>query len=316
VGRPEGARSGPAGTTVRPDVSAVPKSTLEQVLLALFITVPLLAVAAAVPVAWGWGLGWHDIVITAVLYAITGFGITVGYHRHFTHGSFKAVRPLRVALAVAGSLAIEMSPIDWVAAHRRHHKYSDQLADPHSPWRFGHDGRGLAKGFLHAHVGWLFARYRTDPEKFCPDLRADPDVAAVSARFQWLVAVSVLIAPLAGGLWSMSWTGALTALFWGSLVRIALLHHVTFSINSVCHVIGQRPFETRDRSRNVWWLAIPSLGESWHNLHHADPTSARHGVLPGQLDPSAALIRLFERLGWAYDVRWPTPERIAARQRP
>ncbi|OHV53221.1 acyl-CoA desaturase [Frankia sp. B2] len=305
--------TGPRRST-RPDVADQSKTLGEQVLLAFFIVVPLLALLAAVPLAWGWGLGWHDLVIGAVMYLITGFGVTVGYHRLFTHGSFRTGRPLRIILAVAGSLAIEMGVTDWVAAHRRHHKYSDQAADPHSPWRFGHHGRGLAKGFLHAHVGWLFHPERTAPETFCPDLLADRDIAAISARFPWLVAASVLLPPLVGGLWSMSWAGAATALFWGALVRIALLHHVTFSINSICHTIGTRPFAARDRSSNVWWLAIPSLGESWHNLHHADPTSARHGVLPGQIDPSAALIRLFEKLGWAHDVRWPTAKRIAARR--
>ncbi len=303
-----------ASPPARPDVAADLKTPLEQAILLLFLTIPLLAVIAAVPVAWGHGLGWHDVIIGGVMYLVSGFGITVGYHRLFTHGSFKTGRPLRIALALAGSLAVEMSVTDWVAAHRRHHKYSDGDGDPHSPWRFGRDTTGVAKGFLHAHVGWLFNRERTAPERFCPDLLADRDIAAVSAAFPWCVAASVLIPPLAGGLWSMSWTGAVTALFWGSLVRIALLHHVTFSINSICHLIGERPFTTRDQSRNVWWLAVPSLGESWHNLHHADPTSARHGVLPGQLDPSAALIRGFERLGWAHDVRWPTAERIAARQ--
>jgi stearoyl-CoA desaturase (Delta-9 desaturase) len=296
------------------DLDPRPKSATEQALLATFIVVPLLALVAAVPLAWGHVLGWHDVVIAFVMYVIAGLGVTVGYHRHFTHGSFKAKRPLRIALALAGSMSIEMSPIDWVAAHRRHHKYSDRDGDPHSPWRYGTGFGALTKGLLHSHVGWLFAKQRTSAARFCPDLVADPDISRISRAFPLLVATSLLIPPLAGGLWTMSWTGAATAFFWGSLVRIALLHHVTFSINSICHVVGNEPFETRDQSRNVWWLAIPSFGESWHNLHHAAPTSARHGVLEGQLDSSARVIWILEKLGWAYDVRWLKPEQLAAKR--
>ncbi|ABW13575.1 Stearoyl-CoA 9-desaturase [Parafrankia sp. EAN1pec] len=304
----------PRAAGAAPELDPRPKSRAEQILLALFLGGPLLAVALAVPFAWGWGLSWHDVVIGAVMYVIGGLGITVGYHRHFTHGAFKARRGLRIALALAGSMAIEMSVIDWVAAHRRHHRFSDRDGDPHSPWRFGPGTRSLARGLLHAHVGWLFAPRRTNAQRYCPDLLADRDIRRISDRFGWLVAVSMLLPPLVGGLWAGSWTGALTAFFWASLVRVFLLHHVTFSINSICHVLGATPFATRDHSGNVWWLAVPSFGEAWHNLHHADPTSARHGVLRGQIDLSAGLIAVFERLGWAHDVRWPDSERIAAKR--
>lgn len=297
-----------------PAVEDQPKGTLEQALLYVFVIVPFAAVIAAIPVAWGWGLGWHDVVIGAVFYLVSGLGVTVGYHRHFTHGSFKAVRPLRVALAVAGSLAIEMPVINWVAEHRRHHKYADKEGDPHSPWRFGDDAKALTKGLFFAHVGWLFGVTRSSREKYAPDLMADAPIRRISAGFPGLVGVSLLGPPLIGGLWGMSWQGAATAFFWATLVRIGLLHHVTWSVNSICHMWGEEQFKSRDKSRNVWWLAILSFGESWHNLHHADPTCARHGVLKGQIDISARVIRLFERLGWAYKVRWPNESRLAKRR--
>ncbi|MDQ3104082.1 MAG: fatty acid desaturase, partial [Actinomycetota bacterium] len=195
-----------------------------------------------------------------------------------------------------------------------HHKFSDRDGDPHSPWRYGETIPALAKGFAYAHVGWLFDVEQTPQRRYAPDLMKDPDILKVSRAFPLWVAVSMLTPALIGGLWSMSWQGALTAFFWATLVRVSLLHHVTWSINSICHTVGEQPFKSRDRSGNVWWLALPSFGESWHNLHHADPTCARHGVLPGQIDTSARVIWAIEKLGWASDVRWPVPERIAAKR--
>jgi stearoyl-CoA desaturase (delta-9 desaturase) len=173
---------------------------------------------------------------------------------------------------------------------------------------------GLTKGLFHAHVGWLFDTEQTDQKRFVPDLLADKDIARVARQFPTLVAVSLLTPALLGGLLTLSWTGALTAFFWASIIRVGLLHHITWSINSICHTWGSRPFVTKDRAVNVWWLAAVSGGESWHNLHHADPTCARHGVDKGQLDSSARVIWLFEKAGWAWDVRWPKPERLAARR--
>jgi stearoyl-CoA desaturase (delta-9 desaturase) len=286
----------------------------QRLVLALFVAIPTLALPAGVLVAWGWGLGWHDVVIAAVFYVVTGFGITAGFHRHFTHASFRARTGLRVALPVAGSMAIEGPVIRWVADHRKHHQFSDRDGDPHSPWRFGTAPAAVAKGLVWAHVGWLFDQAQAPQHRYAPDLLADRPVRVVSRTFPLWVAVSLLAPPLIGGLWSMSWPAAASAFFWGSLVRIGLLHHVTWSVNSICHVFGKQQFASRDRSTNVWWLALPSLGESWHNLHHAEPTSARHGVLRGQVDPSARLIRVWERLGWASDVRWPDPVRLAAKR--
>ncbi|WP_028934702.1 acyl-CoA desaturase [Pseudonocardia spinosispora] len=301
--------------TARPELEPEPKSKVEQVLLPVFVVLPFLAVLAAVPLAWGAGwLGWSDVIIFTVFYLISGFGVTIGFHRYFTHGSFKAKRPLRIALALAGSISLEMSVTDWVATHRRHHKFSDLEGDPHSPWRYGTDWKALTKGLFFAHVGWLFTDERTNRAKYAPDLVADKDIERIHKFFPLLVAGSMIVPALLGGLFTLSWFGMLTGFFWGFLVRVSLLHHVTWSINSVCHVFGNEDFSTRDKSRNVWWLAIPSFGESWHNLHHADPTCARHGVLKGQLDSSARVIRWFEQLGWASNVRWPNEERLAAKR--
>ena len=290
------------------------KKTWEQVALGIFVAVPFVALVAAIPVAWGWGLSWTDLVLATVFYLVSGFGITVGFHRYLTHGAFKAKRPLRVGLALAGSLAIEGPVIRWVADHRKHHAFSDREGDPHCPWRYGEDVWALTKGLGYAHVGWLFDVEQTNQAKYAPDLLRDRDIVRVSRAFPWIVAFSLLAPAVLGGLLTWSWQGAVTAFFWAGLVRVGLLHHVTWSINSMCHVYGAKPFVTRDRSGNVSWLAVPSLGESWHNLHHADPTAARHGVLRGQIDPSAVLIRGFEKAGWAYDVRWPSAERLASRR--
>jgi stearoyl-CoA desaturase (delta-9 desaturase) len=290
------------------------KARWEQYALALFIVVPLAALLSSGFVLWGHGLSWVDVVIAVVFYAVSGHGITIGFHRYLTHGSFKAPRPLRVALAVAGSMAIEGPPTRWVADHRRHHAYSDADGDPHSPWRYGSSVRGLTRGLWHAHVGWLFDVEQTDQHRFTPDLLADRDIARVSRLFPVIVTGSMVLPAVLGGLITWSWAGALTAFFWGALVRVALLHHVTWSVNSICHTWGNRPFVTTDRSVNVGWLAAISMGESWHNLHHADPTCARHGVDKGQVDSSARVIAWFERLRWARDVRWPRPERLAARR--
>ncbi len=313
-----------AVTGIRPDRAAgrpgplpefdEPRGNFERVLIAVFVGAPMLALLAAIPAAWGWGLGWHDVIIAAVFYGVSGIGISVGFHRYFTHSAFKANRAVKIALAIAGSLAIEGPVLDWVADHRRHHKYSDKDGDPHSPWRFGDDWRALTKGMIWAHMGWLFDPEKTSHQKFCPDWLADDDIRAVSRWFPGLVAFSLLAPALIGGLWSMSWQGAVTAFFWASLVRISFLNHVTWSINSVCHSFGSRDFQVRGKSRNVAWLAVLSFGESYHNLHHADPTCARFGALRGQLDPGARVIWLAEKLGWAWDVRWPDEARLGPKK--
>jgi stearoyl-CoA desaturase (delta-9 desaturase) len=287
------------------------RSRVEQLLVIAFVVIPLSALIVAIPLAWGWGLNWVDAGMAMGMYVITALGVTVGFHRHFTHSSFKANRPLRIALAVAGNLSFQGTTTMWVADHRRHHAFSDRDGDPHSPWRFGSSPAALAKGFYHAHLGWLFDRNLTNRERFAPDLIADRDVQRVDGQFIWWALASLALPAIVGGVATLSWWGAITGLFWGGLVRIGVLHHVTWSINSICHMFGERPFAARDRSANFWPLAILSMGESWHNLHHADPTCARHGVQRGQIDISARVIWLFEKAGWATNVRWPTQRRLA-----
>ncbi|WP_420807875.1 acyl-CoA desaturase [Amycolatopsis antarctica] len=282
----------------------------ELVTIRLFLVIPFLGLVTLAVFVWGWGLTWLDLGIAVVMYVVSTLGVTVGYHRYFTHGAFKANRPLRIGLAVAGGLAAQGPVIGWVADHRRHHAFSDREGDPHSPWLFGTSPAALVHGFWHAHLGWLFGRDKTNVARFAPDLAADRDIRAVDRLFPLWVAASVLLPAALGGLIGWSWWAALTGFLWGGLARISLQHHVTWSVNSICHLVGSRPFINRDRSANFWPLALLSMGESWHNSHHADPTCARHGVLPRQVDVSALVIRLFERLGWATRVRWPTPHRL------
>ncbi|WP_328608185.1 acyl-CoA desaturase [Amycolatopsis sp. NBC_00345] len=300
-------------STVKPLISGR-RGSAEMIVLKTFLLVPFAALVAAVPLLWGWGLTWVDVALAAVFYTFGTLGVTVGYHRYFTHGAFKAPRALRIALAVAGSMAVQGSVIFWVASHRRHHAFADREGDPHSPWLFGTSPSALLRGFWHAHMGWMFQREVTNADRFAPDLVGDRDLRVVN-RFFWLwITLSLLLPAALGGLVSWSWWGAVTGFFWAGLVRIAFLHHVSWSVNSVCHLIGERPFASRDKAANFWPLAILSMGESWHNSHHADPTCARHGVLRGQVDVSARVIWVFERLGWATDVRWPRAERLEAKR--
>jgi stearoyl-CoA desaturase (delta-9 desaturase) len=289
-----------------------PRGLVPQVGTYLFILGPFVALLAAIPLTWGWGLGWLDLVLAAAFYVLTCLGVTVGFHRYFTHRAFKAGRPMRVALAIAGSMALQGPITHWVADHRRHHAFSDRDGDPHSPWAFGTSPFALVRGFWHAHMGWLFDRNLSNAERFAPDLLADKDIARVHRQFGLWTAVTLLAPAAIGGLVTWSWVGAVTAFFWAGLVRVSFLHHVTWSVNSICHMVGSRPFAARDRSANFWPLAILSMGESWHNLHHADPTCARHGVKRGQIDISARLIWLLEKLGWVHDVRWPTAKRLVS----
>jgi stearoyl-CoA desaturase (Delta-9 desaturase) len=282
-----------------------------SVVVKLLVFVPLLALLAAVPLAWGWGLSWVDVGLAVLFYFVTCAGVTLGFHRYFTHRAFKAARPMRVALAVVGSMAFQGPIITWVADHRRHHAFTDKEGDPHSPWLFGTSPAAVVKGFWHSHFGWMLEHEVTNPARFAPDLLADPDIKRINRQFALWSALSLLAPAVLGALLTWSWWGGVTALFWAGLVRIGVLHHVTWSVNSICHMIGTRPWTVRDRSTNFWPLAIATMGESWHNLHHADPTCARHGIGRGQIDMTARIIWIFEKLGWVRDVRWPTPRRLA-----
>ena len=309
------------GTEPFPDGDSTPPRTFEGgvrvAVTAAIVLVPFCGLAVAVWLAWGHGLNLTDILLAAAFYLVTGLGVTIGFHRLLTHRSFTAAPALRVALAIAGSMSFEGNVVGWVAIHRRHHAFSDRPGDPHSPYRYGTSLPGQLRGLAHAHVGWLLRDDPTPPARYAPDLVADPALRAVSAAFPALCVVSLGL-PFAAG-WAIggSWHAALAALLWAGLVRVTLLQHVTWSVNSLCHVIGTRPFTTRryDRATNLWPLALLSLGESWHNMHHSDPTCARHGADPWQIDISAAVIRIFERFGWATGVHWPAPARLDGRRR-
>ena len=288
----------------RDDVEPVLNETRDRIATGIVTAVPILALGLVVWQVWGDFLRWSDVVVFAIMYVATGFGITVGFHRHFTHRSFKTSRPVRATLAVLGSAAIEGPVISWVADHRKHHTFADQEGDPHSPHvDHGVGFRGAFKGLLHAHVGWLFIHtQRGLRRRYARDLIDDPIVEFVDRKFvYWVIgglAASFLLGWAIGG----SLYAGLTGLLWGGAVRMLVVHHVTFSINSLCHFFGRRRFETDDESRNLLWLAPFSFGESWHNNHHAFPTSAEHGMRKWELDWSALLIRAMERVGLVWDV--------------
>jgi len=291
-------------------VTSLP-SVRQFVITSALVVGPLVALALVVPLLWGRAVHVSDLVMAVIFYLVTGYGISVGFHRLLTHRSFRATRMLKIGLTVAGSLAVEGSAVDWVANHRRHHINSDGPGDPHSPHRYDGQTWGVVRGFLWAHVGWLFLADATSVQRFAPDCAADKDLVRISRLFPLWALVSLGLPFGLGYALSGTLGGAVTALVWAGLVRMAVLHHVTWSVNSLCHLVGRRPFNTPDHSRNLAPLALISFGESWHNLHHAHPALARHGALPHQPDPSAVLIKLFERLGWAGRVRWPDPAKLA-----
>jgi stearoyl-CoA desaturase (Delta-9 desaturase) len=279
----------------------------------LAVAIPFAGVVVAVVFLWNELVGPVDLALLLTFYVISGLGITVGYHRLLTHRSFKTSRAVRYAFAALGTLAIEGSAIQWVANHRKHHDFSDEPGDPHSPHEAGGGIRGTIKGLAHAHVGWLFGRStQADRARYAADLMKDRGMRIVEKLQPALIAVSFLLPGLLGWLVTGTLRGGLTGLVWGGLVRVFILHHATFSINSICHFFGRRRFQTRDESRNVNWLAPLSFGESWHNNHHAFPTSASHGMRRREFDPGALFIRLLERLGLAWDVVRISPERQEA----
>ena len=278
--------------------------TLDRVANLAATLVPLGLVGFAAWRAWGGALRWPDLVALGVCYPLTGLGVTVGFHRLLTHRAFKTSAPMRALLAALGSMAVEGPVIEWVANHRKHHRFSDQPGDPHSPHVDRPSGlRGALTGLYHAHVGWILGgEALADREHYAKDLLADPVIDFIDRTFLvWVLAGLALPFGLGVAL-TGSLTGGLTALLWGGAVRIFLLHHATFSINSLCHFFGRRRFDTADESRNLLWLAVPTLGEAWHNNHHAFPTSARHGLRWWQVDPSAWLIAGMERTGLVWDV--------------
>jgi stearoyl-CoA desaturase (delta-9 desaturase) len=290
-------------------------SKLERYANLTAVLVPFAAFAAAVVLLWNRAVGWTDLAILAVMYLVTATGVTVGYHRMLTHRAFDAPRPVRYTFAVLGSMAVQGPVLDWVADHRKHHAFTDEDGDPHSPHGHGGGFGGAMRGLLYAHMGWLLETQGTATKRrYARDLLADPGMRAISRAFPLLILAGLAIPFGLGFLLTGTLAGALTGLLWGGAVRIFLVHHVTWSINSVCHFFGTRRYETDDMSTNVFWLALPSLGESWHHNHHAFPRSARHGLRWWELDLSAAVIAGLEKLGLARNVVRIEESRVRERE--
>jgi stearoyl-CoA desaturase (Delta-9 desaturase) len=298
------------------DAPDIPVSSRSQNVGTVVITVlPFLGLLAAVTMSWNEAVGLTDLMLFLGLYVICGFGITIGYHRMLTHRAFEAIAPLRAALLVAGSLAIQGAAIDWAVDHRTHHAFSDKEGDPHSPHHgFSSSVWGQLQGLGHAHVGWLFDHKRTDQERYAKDLLQDRLVVTISRLFPLWIVLSFAIPFALGGAVTRTWTGAFTGLVWGGLVRLFFNHHITWSVNSICHVFGRRPFAASDRSTNNWLLALPSLGEAWHHNHHVFPTSAFHGLGWRQVDLSGIVIAAWEKLGLVRNVRRPSAEQIGRKR--
>ncbi len=282
------------------------------------VMVPFLAFLAAIPLLWNSYIGWTDVGIMVGIYLATAFGITIGYHRMLTHRAFETYRPIKYLFAILGSMAVQGPVIGWVADHRKHHAHTDEEGDPHSP-HVGH-GSGL-RGLYHAHMGWLFEQNGVaDAKRYAPELLEDRGMRFISRNFLLWVALGLALSFALGYALTGGLAGALTALFWGGLVRLFFLHHVTWSINSICHFVGARRFDTDDRSTNVFWLALPSLGEAWHHNHHAFPRAAQQGLHWWEVDISALVIRAMRRLKLAWNVVLITPERqqqrLARQQQP
>jgi stearoyl-CoA desaturase (delta-9 desaturase) len=279
------------------------------------VVIPFLATLTAIVLLWNRVVTAADLVIALVMYLLTAVGITVGFHRLLTHRSFQTSKPVEYTFAILGSMAVQGPVIAWVADHRKHHAHTDEEGDPHSP-HVGVDGhhQGVLAGLWHAHTGWLMSTQgRADWKKYAPDLYEDRGMRIINRRFPLLVLATLAIPALAGFAVTGTAVGALTGLLWGGLVRIFFVHHVTWSVNSVCHFLGSRRFDVDDRSTNVFWLAIPSLGESWHHNHHAFPRSAAHGLKRWEPDPSAMIISGMEKVGLAHNVVRISPERQAER---
>jgi stearoyl-CoA desaturase (delta-9 desaturase) len=291
------------------------------------VTIPFAGFVAATVLLWGVAFNWIYLAILVGMYIAPGLGITIGYHRLFTHRSFETPQAMAAILAALGSMAIEGPMLQWVAVHRSHHQHSDDHDDPHSPHAYGAGIRGTIRGLWHAHMGWIFAGHTFLPTRnrasrvphgvarYVKDLRRDPLCRWMNQTFPVWAFLGLLIPAVIGGILTMSWIGALLGFIWGGLVRVFLVHHTTWSVNSVCHIWGTRPFRSHDESRNNAIFGVLALGEGWHNNHHAFPTSARHGLRWWQFDLSYLIIRAMGLVGLARDVRVPSPERIAAKRR-
>lgn len=287
--------------------ASAPAGPALQALLVALVVIPLAGVIAAGELAWRTGIGAVEVGTLVAMYALTTAAVTVGFHRHLAHRAFRTTFATRMILAIAGSMAAQGPVIYWTANHRRHHLHADRPGDPHSPHVNGERPCGRLRGLIHAHVGWLFAHDLTDCARYVPDLLRDAALVRINRLYLVWVALGLALPALAAGLLTGTARGALTGFLWGGLVRIFVLQHATFSINSICHVFGRRSFPTHDHSTNNVWLALISFGEAWHNNHHAAPRSARFGLRWWQVDVGAVLIRGLELLGLAWNVRRAIP---------
>ncbi len=280
------------------------------------VVLPFVGLVAAIVLLWGVAFNWTHLAILAVMYCLTGLGITIGYHRFFAHKTFKTSRPVEAILGVLGSMAVEGPILQWVAVHRSHHQHSDDEHDPHSPHMHGDTVWGTIKGLWHAHTGWLFQPHPKGLARYTRDLRKDKFTRVMSRLFPLWVVVGLIIPAILGGLLTLSWMGVLLGFIWGGLVRIFLVHHVTWSINSVCHIWGTRPFRSHDESRNNAIFGILAFGEGWHNNHHAFPASAKSGLRWWELDISYLIIWGMSKIGLVHDVRVPSKDRIHDKKMP
>jgi stearoyl-CoA desaturase (Delta-9 desaturase) len=297
------------------DIQPTSNETRDRIITGIVTGVPFIAFGVAFWQAWQGVLHASDLIVFGILYALTTIGITVGFHRMLTHRSFKTYAWVKALFSILGSAAIEGPVISWVADHRKHHAFADKPGDPHSPHvDHGVGWKGALRGLLHAHVGWIFIHtQRGSHKRYAPDLLADPVVRTVNRTFLIWVLSGFALAFGLGYAIGGTLTAGLTGLLWGGAVRMLFVHHITYSINSLCHFFGGRRFATPDESRNLAWLAPFSFGEAWHNNHHAFPTSAVHGLGRWDIDPSAWLIKGMEKVGLVWDVVQPSPERMAAK---
>jgi stearoyl-CoA desaturase (delta-9 desaturase) len=277
------------------------------------VLVPFLAFIVAIVLTWGVAFNWVYLAILGFMYLVTSLGITIGYHRLFTHRSFKTSKPVVATLAVFGSMAVQGPVLQWVADHRKHHQHSDEEGDPHSPHLHDEGILNSLRGMWHAHAGWLVSPKPRGSMRYIGDLRKDRILRKINKQFPLWVLVGLIIPAILGGVLTASWMGVLLGFLWGGLVRIFLVHHVTWSINSVCHIWGAQPFDTHDQSKNNMVMGVFAMGEGWHNNHHAFQSSARHGLKWWEFDLSYIIIWCMSKIGLASGVRVPTRERIQAK---